>query len=1235
MPETTPTENQVPRTFMEESAQVFRIPVLLFLSFLTLAILAAFTYLTGELLDRVLEAFSKAAQAKYGSSLGANFRHLMAAGLWFFALFTVVKQARHWFPPSRSGGESARIERFAPLGLFVVLFVLWLVYPAAYGLLPLWAPLGLLMAMGVVHAVSATRICAIALRELATLLLNPLGYVVFFVFAVVLAFLFFGALDRLKDADPTSELNMAPLKAFFGVAQAEGRGLSLLNFIFLAIAQLLIVAVITMRLIAEEKRSGTEEVLLTTPVREWHVVVGKFGGTFLFYLLMWALALAPFFFLARIGSLDSHQALSSFLGLAVIGFGLLGVGMLASSITRNQLASAVLAFLGMLPFIFQFVIFPSYRPVAGAQAGPEWFQSAAHYLDLRQHLAWAARGTIDSRTVFLFLSLGVLTLFLSIRAVETRRWAGFSLTKRLTPTRGLVAGVGLIALVGVLIGLAIVTGKQQVSRLEAAHREQAAEQARRDAEARAGDVTPTGQPGRLFEDEKKLEGTEQKVTPGQEAPPEKKADADKDGGKDGGKEGDAGKEGSKEPGKPVPGAGDGHEHDAKKADAEAGAAAGSKDTKQAHPTEADRATAAAAPPEFEPSWTPRRILWMVGAGLILLMVFLAVFARWLSGGRSNQIVFGSNVIVGSLAALTLVVLFNYLATRNHKALDLTEGKIYSLVPEVAAAVDRALEEGESVDVIALVGRYPETNDREEGDDNIRRDALERVFQMFAEALNRPGVLRFNYTFVDPRRESDRRKQIENEYNASGRNDVIVRYRNRHEILPDEALFDMVKDPLRFRQFRERWRNLVRRGSFAPTIPPNEADQFRVAEAWMKENGYPNYLRKAEARPALQKTVAETIVQLVESPGNNLYFTVGHGEKRLDIRRKAADLKKNFGEASIFRETLARENFNLTPLAPLTGDREIPSRARYLVIAGPTRPFASEELVKIEKWVKEGGGNLLVFTEASHDSGLGPLLRKFGVEVEKAQIWMARSPGPGRMRMGQLIPYLPYFFIDKFGEKHPIAKTLGAMSDRRDESQGMQFVRNYPTLLMLLASPLKILREQDLNDEEKKAVKGWKASSLLEAGLLGPPGPQMLMPYAETDIDSAQPTKDPAERMGPFDVAVMVEPEDARAAAGRGKVVVVGDTDFIEDRVAFPEGWPPTRSEASTYGIYDNEQFVRTVLDYLKKRPSEIEAEIAQPMLYLGDVKSPWVERAKLTLWLWIPAVFLVLGLFVFYVRRRA
>lgn len=1209
MNQQTPVTTEA-RTFMEESASLFKIPAFLILAALALLVLGAATWVTGDLLDRVLTAFSTSAAAKLESGLAANFRHLIAAGLWLLGIVLALGLVEACGAPGSS--RAARWTRGVLAAALLALFVAW---PSVYGLTPLAIPLAVIAAAGVVHVFRATHIPTMALRELGSLLLNPLGYVVFTVFTVVLALLFVGALKQLDAASATSYLNIAPLTAFFGAADADSRETN-----FLVIALLLIVPVITMRLIAEERRAGTEEVLLTAPVREWHVVVGKFAGTFLFWLLMWCFALVPLHFLGQIGTLDPGQVLSSLFGMAVIGFGLLGLGVFGSAITRNQLAAAVITFLGMLLFTFQ-----SFVSLPDAGGDWAWLRTTALYLDLRVHLAWVARGTIDSRTLFLFLSLGIFMLFLSVRALETRRWAGFSLRAKLTPPR--IAGgiVGLLAIVAVLFAIAVVTGRDQVARAEAARDAQLA--AKQSAEAEAGARPGAGAKGVFEETATEIEAPGE-IKAGEAAPeaadeapdeaPDEAATATKAAATD--------KECTEQ-----------HEHGPECEHA--------PEAKQAADNAAAPAAGAATKPSIAPQaadepitarWTPRRILWLVGAGLILLMIYLAVFARWLSGGWHNQVVFGSNVIVGGLAALTLVVLANYLATRNHKADDWTRGRIHTLSPVVFEAVNGVLAEGESVEVVALVGRYARPKKRDEIEDNVRRDALEQIFAKFAEALNRPGVARFRYRFVDPKTDSEQLKQLVSEFNASGRRDVVVRYRNRHEILPDRTLFSMERDPARFREFLEWWRNRLRQSGMAPPIPDTEAEQFRVAELWLKGMDYDlDELRSVRARPEIERTLADTIIQLVQSPGNNLYFTVGHGEKKLDIQRKAADLQRNFGEAWAFRQTLLRENFDLMPLAPLTGDREIPKRCRYLLIAGPTKPFAAAELDKIERFV-EGGGNLIVFTEAAHDSNLNPLLRKFGVEVEKAQIWLGRAASPQGMRMGtgHLQPMYEYFPILQFSDRHPISSALAEISTASD-SGAQRSVRDYPVMIMLLGSPLRILRGAEVKQAEREALSRWRVTPVLECGPLGPPGPQMLIPYAETDLDSMRPSKDRKEEMGPFAVAVIAESADEADAAKRGKVLVVGDTDFIEDRLQHPEGWPPSRQQVSTYGVYDNKVFVQKAMAYLKQRPSVIEGEIARPIPYAGRFDQPVVSRARWTLWLAAPAFCLFLGLFVFITRRRA
>ena len=1187
--------NDPDRTFIEESAMVFKVPAFILLAVLTLAGILAGTWVTAELLDSVLLAFSQAAATKSESFIGSNFRNLVAAGIWFFALVLLFRQARAWMGGDRSGASRSRLEQGAPFLLIAALVLLLLIWPGAFGLFPLWVPLGLLAALGLLHVFTRTRITAIALRELSTLLMNPLGYVVLTMFSVVLAILFFGAVDRLAGAGPTSEINIAPLKALFGTADVLSRELN-----FLVIALLLIIPVITMRLIAEEKRSGTEEVLLTAPVREWHVVVGKFSGTMLFFMLMWGLAIVPFWFLDLLGDLDWRQVLSSYIGLFFIGFGLVGLGVLASSLTRNQLAAAVVTFLGMLLFTFQtFTTLPS----PGGDFA--WLRTAALYLDIRQHLAWVARGTIDSRTVFLFLSCGLFTLFLAVRALETRRWAGFSLARRLTPSRAVIGILGLAAVLVILIITVISTGKAQVAE-KLAFRKAADEAVQAGAEE-AG-PKPAGKPNRpgaLFREDETVKKTGDRIAPAAGEEDKKKTDPEPEDKKKA--EGDSGKKGEAVP---APG----------KTDAPEGPAASTP-------------SQTLAPPEAE--WTYPRILKVLGTGLILLMLYLALFARFLSGGLRNQIVFGSNVMVGSLAALILVVLANYLATRNHKAVDLSRGQVYSLAPAVKDAIDGVLLEGETVEVTALVGRYTRADDREEVDDNIRRGALEQIFQKFAEALNRPGVLRFNAAFVDPEKEKTRTKELINEYNISGRHEVIIRYRDRHEILHNDDLFNMVRNEKRFDEFLVTWRNMIRRGRYGiPPLPPTRMEQFQLAELWMKQQGNPDYLRTVRPKADLEKTLGEVIVQLVKSPGNNLYFTVGHGEKNLDIRRKAAELAFKFGEASLLRRALSVWNFNLLPLEPLTGDREVPERCNFLLVAGPTRPFAGEEIRKIQAYV-EGGGHLIVFTEAGHDSGLEPLLKSFGLEVEASQIWLGGPPGDRRMAMmGQMRPITPMVVATLKPAKksrnpqnpdfdHPITRALSTMASipLGGTSKGAR-------ALMLLASPIRISRSGEAGEK-------WKASPLLEVNFLVQ-GRDMLRPYATKDLDKPQTTVDRAAPKGPFDVAVLCEPVEARAEGGAGKVLVVGDTDFIEDRVGLPEAFGMQQTgNWSPFGELENSTFMQVAFDFLKKRPTKIDVDIKPPRVFAGDFKAPSLKTSRWVLWLCMPAFFLFLGFLVFFVRRRA
>jgi len=207
--------------------------------------------------------------------------------------------------------------------------------------------------------------------------------------------------------------------------------------------------------------------------------------------------------------------------------------------------------------------------------------------------------------------------------------------------------------------------------------------------------------------------------------------------------------------------------------------------------------------------------------------------------------------------------------------------------------------------------------------------------------------------------------------------------------------------------------------------------------------------------------------------------------------------------------------------------------------------------------------------------------------------------------------------------HPITRALSAMASIPigGTSKGAR-------TLMLLASPIRISRSGEAGEK-------WKASPLLEVKALVQ-GRQMLRPYATKDLDKPQSTVDRAAPQGPFDVAVLCEPVEAGTEGGPGKVLVVGDTDFIEDRIGLPEAFGMQRTgDWSPFGELENSTFIQVAFEFLKKRPAKIDVDIKPPRPFAGDYKASSLKTSRWVLWLCMPVFFLLLGFLVFFVRRRA
>jgi ABC-2 type transport system permease protein len=183
---------------------------------------------------------------------------------------------------------------------------------------------------------------------------------------------------------------------------------------------LVVSPVITMRTFAAERSTGTYEALMTTPVGDWEVVLAKFAGAFLFYVLTWLPLLGVLAVLRRVTGetliLDPRVTAVAFLGVFLVGAVYMSLGLFASSLTRSQIVAAMIALLlGIAMWML------SFRPPSADGMGGALGRALDHISLVRQ-MEDFARGVVDSRHVVFCLSVTGLFLFLTQKVVEGRRW---------------------------------------------------------------------------------------------------------------------------------------------------------------------------------------------------------------------------------------------------------------------------------------------------------------------------------------------------------------------------------------------------------------------------------------------------------------------------------------------------------------------------------------------------------------------------------------------------------------------------------------------------------------------------------------------------------------------------------------------------------------------------------------------------------------------------------------------
>jgi ABC-2 type transport system permease protein len=231
---------------------------------------------------------------------------------------------------------------------------------------------------------------AIAQRELKTYFVSPVAYVVTAFFLLIAGYLFAAILLQSNEAT-------------LRYLQSN-----------LSVIWLFVTPFLTMRLLAEEQRTGTIELLLTNPVREFEVVLGKYLGALMFLLFMLTFTLyypALLYFLN--GRPDLGPMAAGYLGIILQAGAFLAIGLLASSFTENQMIAAILSFAILL------VLWLS-DAVANSVGSP--VREIFRYLSITQHFQDFPRGVIDTTHIVFFLSIVVGALALTMLSLQSRRW---------------------------------------------------------------------------------------------------------------------------------------------------------------------------------------------------------------------------------------------------------------------------------------------------------------------------------------------------------------------------------------------------------------------------------------------------------------------------------------------------------------------------------------------------------------------------------------------------------------------------------------------------------------------------------------------------------------------------------------------------------------------------------------------------------------------------------------------
>lgn len=254
------------------------------------------------------------------------------------------------------------------------------------------------------------QIMAVFKKEIFIIFSSPIFYAASFIFLVLSGYFFYSntvyfsilSLQAANNPFLAEQLNMsdAVLKPFFGD---------------LSIVFLLMLPLITMRLYAEEKKTGTIELLFTYPISDAAALMGKFSATMVVILAMLAGTMPYLIVVGFFGTLEWGIVISGYLGVILMAGGFVALGIFTSSVTENQIVAAVLSF-GALLLLWVF-------GWAKAMAGP-FLGTILEHISIVRHVDSFTKGLMDSRDIIFYLIFISFWLFLTLRFLNTRYWRG-------------------------------------------------------------------------------------------------------------------------------------------------------------------------------------------------------------------------------------------------------------------------------------------------------------------------------------------------------------------------------------------------------------------------------------------------------------------------------------------------------------------------------------------------------------------------------------------------------------------------------------------------------------------------------------------------------------------------------------------------------------------------------------------------------------------------------------------